>query len=378
MAVSVIIPTHNRSALLSEAVDSVLAQADEVHEIIVVDDRSEEPHRSAVRALAQRSPLIRVHEMPVHGERSRARNEGLTRATGDYVLFLDDDDLLDAGAIASALRSFAADPCADVVVGGGRWFGEVGPRHAAPLDPFWTDSAADPDGWASQWMGVSAATRRDLARHPVRVLLKCAPPIHARLARREAIGTTRFPEDVHEGEDWIFWLDLAVKGCRFRLSPHGPAYVRRHPGNARRTASAVAAYQRVMTRAASIGREETFLAAAQWTRICWLEGRTDWWRPALTQAKHPDLLVRYACQFLLRRAFPRLAARNGRRPDRADAAHRNAASSAGITAAMTARSPKRDTILSRRARPRALASAGCAAMSRSSRAPCATSGSAHR
>jgi len=98
-------------------------------------------------------------------------------------------------------------------------------------------------------------------------------------------------------------IELAVKGCRFRLSPHGPAYVRRHPGNARRTASAVAAYQRVMTRAASIGREETFLAAAQWTRICWLEGRTDWWRPALTQAKHPDLLVRYACQFLLRRAF---------------------------------------------------------------------------
>lgn len=301
--VSVIIPTYNRSALLSEAVDSVLTQTYGVHEIVIVDDGSDEPHRSALEALARRSRLIRVHALPFHGERSRARNEGLARATGEYVVFLDDDDLLDAGMIASAVRSFVTGAPVDVVVGRGQRVGEVEPSHAAPLNPFWTDSAADPEGWASALMGVSGEVRRDLGRHPVRVLLKVVPPINAFVVRRDAIGATRFPEDLHLGEDWIFWLDLAAKRCRFRLSAEGRAYVRRHLGNSGQPASAVVAFERVLERVEPLGREEAFLATALLARVCWLEGRADWWRLAVRQVGYPDLLFKYGCQFLARRTF---------------------------------------------------------------------------
>ena len=299
--VSVIIPTYNRSALLMEAVESVLAQTHPIHEIVVVDDGSDASHRNALKELTRRSPLIRVYLLP-HGERSRARNEGLARATGDFVLFLDDDDLLDVDMIASTVRRFAGSPV-DVVVGRGQGFGDAIPLHAAPLNPFWTDSAAAPEGRASGWMGVSAATRRDLKRQPVRVLLRCPAPINAFLVRRDAIGTTHFPEDLNRGEDWIFWLDLAIKGCRFGVSPEGRAYVRRHAHNSWPVASTVVSYERVLEQIGPLGREEAFLGTALVARIGWLERRTDWWRPAVRQARHPDLLVKYGCQFLARRTF---------------------------------------------------------------------------
>lgn len=301
--VSVIIPTYNRSALLVEAVDSVLAQTHSVHEIVVVDDGSDEPHRSALEALARRSPLIRIHALPRHGERSRARNEGLAKATGEYVLFLDDDDLLDAGVIASAVRAFAAGAPVDVVVGRGQRVGDVEPRHMAPLNPFWTDSVADPEGWASAFMGASAGIRRDLERHPARVLLTFGAPINAFVVRRGAIGATRFPEDLHRGEDRVFWLDLAVKGCRFRISPDGRGYVRRHPENSGPVASGVAACERLLERVEPLGREEAFVASLLWARVSWLEGRADWWRPAIRHARYPDLLFKYVGQFTARRAF---------------------------------------------------------------------------
>jgi glycosyltransferase involved in cell wall biosynthesis len=301
--VSVIIPTYNRSALLAEAIDSVLAQTQRVHEILVVDDGSDDEHRSVLEALARRSPLVRIHALPGHGERSRARDEGLAHATGDYVIFLDDDDVIDADMVASALGAFAADPSVDVVVGCGQWFGDAAPPYAAPLNPFWTNSAADPDGWASALMGASSAVHRELERHAVRVLLRFPIPINAFVARRSAIAGTRFRNDLRQGEDWMFWLDLAAKGCRFRADPNVRVSVRRHQGNARPAASAVAACARAVERVEPLGREERFWAATILARTCWMEGRAGWWHAAARQARHPWLLFTFGRQLLARRVF---------------------------------------------------------------------------
>ena len=281
---------------------SVLGQTHRVHEVLVIDDHSDPWHRGALEPLARHSSLIHLHSLSSHAGRSRARNEGLARATGEYVLFLDDDDLIDPDMIASALRGFAADGAADVVVGLGHWFGDAGPPGAS-LNPFWTDCAADPEGWASEWMGASASARREMERHPARALLRGAAPINAFVVRRDAIASTRFPEDLDNGEDPIFWLDLAAKGCRFRVMPEARAHVRRHPGNARPAASAFAGCTRALERAEPLGREETFLARLWFARMSWLEGRSDWWRQAVMQALHPDLLFKYGRQVLVRRVF---------------------------------------------------------------------------
>ena len=87
--VSVIIPTHNRASLVCDAVKSVLAQTYNNIEIIVVDDGSTDDTRSVVTALSGNIKYI-LQEKQGPGV---ARNRGIDEASGDWIAFLDSDDL---------------------------------------------------------------------------------------------------------------------------------------------------------------------------------------------------------------------------------------------------------------------------------------------
>ena len=95
--VSVIVPTHNRPHFLGRTIDSLLAQTYRDTEIVVVDDNApDSPARADTQALMknyeQYDNVIYVrNEKPLGG--GLARNEGIRAATGDYVTFLDDDDI---------------------------------------------------------------------------------------------------------------------------------------------------------------------------------------------------------------------------------------------------------------------------------------------
>jgi hypothetical protein len=88
--VSVIIPTYNRPELLRVAVESVLAQTYPAVEIIVVDDGSTDDTTSMMAQYAGRVTYIRQANEGVEA----ARNRGIQAASGEYMTFLDDDDLL--------------------------------------------------------------------------------------------------------------------------------------------------------------------------------------------------------------------------------------------------------------------------------------------
>lgn len=88
--VSVIIPTHNRWPMLREAVDSVAAQRYCDFEIVVVDDGSADG--TAEKLAAQYGDAVRVVAQARRGV-AAARNLGVERARGDYLAFLDSDDL---------------------------------------------------------------------------------------------------------------------------------------------------------------------------------------------------------------------------------------------------------------------------------------------
>lgn len=87
--VSVIIPTHNRAALLCQAVESVLEQSYGNLEIIVIDDGSTDDTAEAVQRYADR---VRYTRRPNAGVNA-ARNLGLKQARGEFVALLDSDDL---------------------------------------------------------------------------------------------------------------------------------------------------------------------------------------------------------------------------------------------------------------------------------------------
>lgn len=105
--VSVVIPTQNRPAAAERAVRSVTAQTYADLEIHVVDDGSAEP-----LALDTRDPRVTLHRTAMPQGVSAARNLGIAAATGDWVAFLDDDDLWAPNKLAvqmEALGSTSAD-----------------------------------------------------------------------------------------------------------------------------------------------------------------------------------------------------------------------------------------------------------------------------
>jgi glycosyltransferase involved in cell wall biosynthesis len=88
--ISVIIPTYNRSGMVKEAISGVLAQTEPNLEVIVVDDGSTDDTRIVVESLADKrvSYFYKTNAGP-----ASARNFGLSKAKGEYVAFLDHDDL---------------------------------------------------------------------------------------------------------------------------------------------------------------------------------------------------------------------------------------------------------------------------------------------
>jgi len=89
--ITVVIPTYNRLALVQQAVASVVAQTFSNWELIVADDGSDDGTPEFIRSL--KDPRIRVLEMQHSGNIAVARNSGVRAGSGEWVTFLDSDDL---------------------------------------------------------------------------------------------------------------------------------------------------------------------------------------------------------------------------------------------------------------------------------------------
>src|SRR6476620_3972942 len=92
--VSTIIPVHNRPLLLREAVESVLAQTYRPIEIVIVDDGSTDDTAQSIAALATGYPSIVRHLRIPNGGPGAAREAGRVVANGEFIQYLDSDDLL--------------------------------------------------------------------------------------------------------------------------------------------------------------------------------------------------------------------------------------------------------------------------------------------
>lgn len=93
MRISVVIPVYNAEKFVSQAVDSAL-QFDEVHEIILIEDKSPDNALQVCQRLAEKHDRVKLHQHPDkenHGA-SPSRNLGIEKSTGDFIAFLDADD----------------------------------------------------------------------------------------------------------------------------------------------------------------------------------------------------------------------------------------------------------------------------------------------
>lgn len=111
--VSVVIPVFNGERFLRQAIESVLAQDDVPLEVLVVDDGSTD--RSGEIAAAFGAP-VRGLAQP-HAGIAAARNTGIRAARGDFLAFLDADDLWTPGRLRAQLDRLAADAAIDCIFG---------------------------------------------------------------------------------------------------------------------------------------------------------------------------------------------------------------------------------------------------------------------
>lgn len=119
MLVSVIIPTFNRANLLNEAIESVNNQTYRPIECIVVDDGSTGDTRNIVNELIKRNSvsfMIKYIYQPNSGSQV-ARNTGTAAASGEFIQYLDSDDLLYPHKIKNQVEYFIDHPECDAVFG---------------------------------------------------------------------------------------------------------------------------------------------------------------------------------------------------------------------------------------------------------------------
>jgi glycosyltransferase involved in cell wall biosynthesis len=109
MFVSVVMPVYNGQAFLREAIESVLAQTHLDLELVAIDDGSADESPAILADLAVADPRVRVIRQ-ANGGGARARNRALQEARAEWIINLDQDDLMLPNRIERQLAFLAAHP----------------------------------------------------------------------------------------------------------------------------------------------------------------------------------------------------------------------------------------------------------------------------
>lgn len=201
--VSIIITTFNYSRYIAETISSVRSQLVSDWECIIIDNGSTDNTIAVVNELIgsdSRFSLIRQENIGVSG----ARNAGLKIAKGEFIQFLDGDDLLQENKISSQQMAFSVNSNYDIIYGGVRFFDD------GKISDLRTSLKGDkPDNWMPLISGKGSAVLCHLKRFNFIVT-------HSPLVRKRVIDRVGlFDESISALEDWDFWMRCAYAGCYF-------------------------------------------------------------------------------------------------------------------------------------------------------------------
>lgn len=220
--VSVVVPVHNGEPHLARTLQAVAAQSHPLVELIVVDDESSDGSVATARSSTVPLRLIQQRNAGV----SAARNAGLAAAQGEFVCFLDQDDIWHPQHLARQLAVFQAMPALCAVVSPYQHWPERDQVDPAPPALFGTprDGGVDPDftGWIYH-----------------QFLLDCWALTSATLLRSDAVREVGgFDERLPFSEDWDLWLRLSQRG-QFAQLRWPPVLYRQHAVQGSRRVRAV-------------------------------------------------------------------------------------------------------------------------------------------
>lgn len=189
--ISVIIPCYNYGKYLPHAVESVLAQKGEDFdcEIIIVDDGSSDNTAEIAGGFGE--PVQYVYQE--NQGLSAARNTGIRNTSGDFIIFLDADDLLGPNVIEAHLKNFRTNQEIDLSI-----------CHCYCVNK---------DTGENIFWPLRAA------HHDLHLCHSNIAPVHAFMTRRETIRDVGFFDTGRTAcEDYDFWLRCAKLGKRFAIA----------------------------------------------------------------------------------------------------------------------------------------------------------------
>jgi O-antigen biosynthesis protein len=209
--ISVIIPCFNQGKFIDEAVDSILAQSYTDFEIIIINDGSTDEFTVEKLGNYTRSKTRIINTE--NGGLSAARNKGFREAKGEFVQYLDADDMITNLKFEDQLRVFSQNQEVDVCISDYMIFDIVRNIYCEhPPSKFPGDLPLEDllFKWERGW----------------------TIPIHSALFKKKLWSNVLpFNEKLRAKEDWFMWCDLAVRGKKFMFLDKQQAVYRQHESN---------------------------------------------------------------------------------------------------------------------------------------------------
>ena len=207
--VSVVIPAFNAASVIEETLDSVCAQTYQDFEVIIVDDGSTDDTAVIAREFCAADARFTLVQQP-NGGPSVARNNAIERARGDWIAFLDADDVWLPEKLARQMELFREDPRANFLFTNYYfWDGSSG------LFAYYRQNRPLPEG--------------DAARKLVFACIYGCLTVMVRRETLQAVGP--FDPDLPFVQDWDMWLRIAERGMWARGTREPLARYRRWPGS---------------------------------------------------------------------------------------------------------------------------------------------------
>lgn len=212
-SISIVIPAYNNAPHLGDAIDSALRTKGPMDEIIVVDDASTDDTRSVVGRYGGQIHYLRQSE---NRGGASSRNVGIEHASGQFVQFLDADDVLVGNWQQSRLQRYIEDKSAGC-------FGVATKIYFGDLQAM-NSSGEQLHDWKSSWRsGADGAIKADLDL--LSRQLATPQPLYPIDALKKVGG---FSPGLRRGQERDLNLRLIFSGCEFEGSPGAVCRVRHH------------------------------------------------------------------------------------------------------------------------------------------------------
>jgi glycosyltransferase involved in cell wall biosynthesis len=216
MKISVIVPTYNYGHFIPDLCQSLIKQTYSNWECLITDTCSTDDTENICKPIIQSDSRF-IYLKEKSGNPSATRNSAFRKATGNFIQFLDADDIIDYRKFEVQLNLFASDKMADIIYGDYMLTDENLQNHFKPLKKLILSSNPFND-FITRW-------EKDLTI-----------PIHSYLIKRECFDKWGLmDESIRTHEDWELQLKFSINGAHYKYHPDCVAYYRIHKSSTSRS-----------------------------------------------------------------------------------------------------------------------------------------------